>query len=367
MKKLCFIINSAGGLSVIYPILERVRKKKIKAILLYSTQVSGHSLIKKVKIKKLFINENISLKKCSSILKSILPDLVFCSNNGNNKFEINFLRSSKQSKIKSFTIMDSWSYPLRRFQYKIRNKIFEIFPNTIGVPNQKIYKLIKKRAKFSDVFISGYPQINYNIENYFKNKKIKQNKKIIELLYISTPYEKKQTNHISDGSEIYFNQEKILKIFLETINEFAFKYGQKINLTMRIHPLDNLRYPEFKKKNRKYKNILIKIDKKIFNYESYLNKDAIFGISSMMLYEASLCGLPSISLQLSGEFKKKGKVNYFKNIKEIKVCNEKNDLSKQLRNIIKRKNLKKSISMENKILFERNNNLIFEKVLKGLN
>ena len=76
------------------------------------------------------MNENISLKKCS-ILKSILPDLVFCSNNGNNKFEINFLRSSKQIKIKSFTIMDSWSYPLRRFQYKIRNKIFEIFLNTI--------------------------------------------------------------------------------------------------------------------------------------------------------------------------------------------------------------------------------------------
>ena len=367
MKKLCFIINSAGGLSVIYPTLERIRKKKIKVILLYSTQVSRHSLIKKVKIKKLFINESISLKMCSSILKSILPDLIFCSNNGNNQFEINFLRSSKQNKINSFTIMDSWSYPLRRFQYKIRDKTFEIFPNTIGVPNQKIYKLIKNKTKFSDVFISGYPQINYNIENYFKNKKIKQNKKVIDFLYISTPYEKKKINHITDGSEIYFNQEKILKIFLEVINEFAFKYGLKINLTMRLHPLDSLRFLEFKKKNKKYKNIIIKINKKIFNYESYLNKDAVFGISSMMLYEASLCGLPSISLQLSEEFKKKGKVNYFKNIKGIKVCNEKNDLFKQLKNIIKRNNLKKSISMKNKTLFERNNNLIFEKVLKRLN
>ena len=367
MKKICFIINSAGGLSVIYPILEKILKKKIKAILLYSAQVSKHKLIKKVKIKKFFFKKNISLKSSSSILRSIQPDLVICSNNGNNKFETNFLRSSKLNKINSFTIMDSWSYPLRRFQYKIGSKTFEIFPNTIGVPNKKIYNLIKNKAKFSDVFISGYPQINYNIENYYKHKKIKKNKKFVEFLYISTPYEKKKVNHISDGSEIYFNQENILKIFLDTIHKFTHMYDLKVNLTMRLHPLDKLRFQEFKKKNKNYKNIVIKINKKIFNYESYLNKDAVFGISSMMLYEASLCGLPSISLQLSKEFKKFGKTNYFKNIKGIKVCSEKNDLFNQLENIVKRKNLKTSESIKNKFISKRNNNLIFDKLLKGLN
>ena len=65
--------------------------------------------------------------------------------------------------------------------------------------------------------------------------------------------------------------------------------------------------------------------------------------------------------------KKKEKLIISKILKKLKFVMKKNDLSKQLRNIIKRKNLKKSISMENKILFERTNNLIFEKVLKGLN
>ena len=46
---------------------------------------------------------------------------------------------------------------------------------------------------------------------------------------------------------------------------------------MRIHPLDNLRYPEFKKKNRKYKNILIKLIKKYLIMKVTLIKRLFLG------------------------------------------------------------------------------------------
>ena len=365
MKKLCFTINSAGGLSVAFPIIEKIKKKKIKIILLYSNQIKNNKLLNKFKIKKIYL-KSTSINKCQNILNTLSPNLVFCGNNGNNKFEIDFLRSSKLSNIKNFTIMDSWSYPLRRFQFKEKDKIFNIFPNNIGVPNKEIYKILRSKAKSSNVFISNYPQINFNIEKYFKNSKFKRKSKTLNFLYISTPYEKQGKNHVRDGSEILFNQKNIIKKFLNILDEFSKKYKIKINLTIRFHPLDNMKFYEIKEMNKNNQISLIN-DKKIFNYESYLEKDAVFGISSMMLYESYLCGLPSISLQLSEIFKIKKKKNYFKNVKGIKVCNNDKDLNIQLNKISKLKISKqpKKVIL-NKMITNKNNNIV-KKILRELN
>ena len=47
---------------------------------------------------------------------------------------------------------------------------------------------------------------------------------------------------------------------------------------------------------------------KAYKYDTYINKIGVFCISPIMFYEANIYDLPSISLQLDGEFDKKEKI-----------------------------------------------------------
>tara|TARA_Y100000590_G_C15715371_1_gene1011708 strand:+ start:1678 stop:2787 length:1110 start_codon:yes stop_codon:yes gene_type:complete len=369
MKNLCFIINSSGSLSVAFPLINSIyRQKNVNAILLFSKQLLKNKLLKKIKIKKIYIKENISLSQCTKTLNKYSPNMVFCGNNGNNNFEINFLRSCIYNNIKTFTVMDSWSYPLRRFQYKINNNNFYLFPNFIGVPNKKILSLIRKKNKTSKIFVAGFPQINYNIYKFLKYQKSQKINNFFEFLYISTPYEKPKKLSIKDGTEIFYNQKNIINDLINVLNNISRKFKIKIKLTLRTHPLETNSFISFiNEKKKDKKNISILIDDKIFNYKSYLNKDAVLGISSMMLYEASLCGLPSISLQLDGEFKKPGKKNYFKNIRNIRVCFRKKDLFKEIKNILRKKKVKLKSSYNLEKMYKNKNIKIVKKILKELN
>ena len=366
MKKICFIINSSGSLSVAFPLIEILKKKKIGLILFYSRELLNNKILKNIKIEKKYLKETISIKSCLKYLKIIQPSLVFCGNNGNNIFEANFARSVKINKNRSLAIMDSWSYPSRRFQFKSGDKKKFLFPDIIGVPNIKILREIKKLNKDkSKFFIAGYPQLNFNAYNFFLKQKKTYTKDTLDLLYISTPYEKPKKKNITDGTEIFFDQNKIILLFLNTLYHFLKKNKIKINLTFRLHPLEKVKSKNFFNQIFKsFKKINFIFDKNIHNYDSYLNKDAVFGISSMMLYEAAICKLPSFSLQFNGEFNKRGKINYFKNISQIKVCSNLLYLENEIKKIYKNKQKNKIKVPDFKSSFFKKNIKLVEKIIK---
>ena len=354
MKKICFILNSSGSLSVVYPIIKILENYKIIFYVLYSDQLKKNRILSQIKTKKIYLKSRISQKKCKSYLKRINPKLVYCGNNGNNEFELNFLKSAKLNKFKTFTLMDSWTYPLRRFQIRDKNNFEYIFPDVIGVPDISIRNKINKISD-TKTFVVGYPQFNFNVFKYYQKKRQEINK-LTNFLYVSTPYEKPKKKYIYDGSEIFFDQKKIVNTLLNVLNTYFEKKQKKTFITFRLHPLEKKNFRSYLIKiAKKYKNLIFYFDKKIHNYESYLNKNAVFGISSMMLLEASKCGLPSISLQLDREFTKKGKKNFFKNIKGVKVCSNINELKKELNKlkagnnvkIIKHKIMKKNFLNKN--------------------
>ena len=67
------------------------------------------------------------------------------------------------------------------------------------------------------------------------------------------------------------------------------------------------------------------ITNELENYKLYRKISISIGISSTMLYETSLCGIPTYSLQFSKDFNS-NKKNFFKDKKGIKIINNVDNL-----------------------------------------
>ena len=160
-NKICFVLNQYGSLFYLAPVLELLKKKKIKNIIF-----SDLNLNKKKIFKKKFFP--VSLKKISKY-KIIITDAVVknktCQQitNLNDNYVIQFL--------------DGWSYVEERF--KDKGKVYcgkEIW-TLDNLTKNKIKKITKSKSK---IFNVGHP----GFESFLKKKRNTQNikKKILIVL-----------------------------------------------------------------------------------------------------------------------------------------------------------------------------------------
>lgn len=323
-SKLIFCaINSYGSLSNFYAIYNIALKNK-KIFFFTSKKINKKKLLYKKNIKYYFFDNNISFKNCLNILKRHKAQNLYCGNNGNNHFEYTFLKCAKKNKIKTLSILDSDIWPLRRFGLNILNKIQYNFHDFIGVPNKKVYNLLKAKTN-SKIFICGVPSLEFNIFKYYKSKKIINSS--TNILYISTPFEKKTEISINNNQDIFFDEKKIYKIFIKKLNEISIVKNIKFKIFFKPHPLEKFKSIDYYKKISRLCGPKIKfiITNELENYKLYRKINISIGISSTMLYETSLCGIPTYSLQFSKDFNS-NKKNFFKDKKGIKIINNVDNL-----------------------------------------
>jgi len=366
MKKICFIINAAGSMVVAKSVIEILRNK-FQILIIFSDALIANKNFKSIKEKKIYYNNKTSSQKALKILKKISPDLVFCGSNGNNFFELNFSEAACLLGIKTMTILDSWSYPLKRVQKKNKKKFNYLPLDLIGVPDIKTYQILsKKRIYENKLFFAGLPQVGRTVVKFNSKNEKKIDKKNFNILYISTPNEVPKKNDIKDGNEVFFNQKEIINTFLNVFNKIQKNKGVKINIFIKPHPSENKPFYVFiNKQSKKYKqNLKITLDKEKESFQSLLNKDCVIGITSMMLIESIECNKPTISLQFCDTFIKKK--NYFKKIKNLTICKNEDLLENHMIKIFNAKlhanKLFKSVPKKyinfNKKIYSRINHLV---------
>jgi len=323
-------INSYGSLNNFYAIHSFILKRK-KIFFFTTKDFNKKKLIKHRNIKYIFLNKEINLRECSLLFNKFNIKYLYCGTNGNNHFESIFLKTANQKKIVSIGVLDSIMWPIRRFGMSIKKKIVYQYPSYIGVPNKKILNILKKKTK-SKIFICKIPSIQYNVFNYYKHN-INNKFLIKNILYISTPFEKKTKISINNKQDIKFDEKLFYKIFVKKLNEISIKLKKKINLYIKIHPTEKLNMIDYYIKCSSFfqKNIKVLVIDKKYNFQIYKNMNLVFGISSTMLYETALCKIPTVSLQLSKDFNS-NKKNYFTKVKGIYVCRNIDYIEKVIKN-----------------------------------
>ena len=161
------------------------------------------------------------------------------------------------------------------------------------------------------------PSLKFNIFKYYKSKKIINSS--TNILYISTPFEKKTEISINNNQDIFFDEKKIYKIFIKKLNEISIVKNIKFKIFFKPHPLEKLKSIDYYKKISRLCGPKIKfiITNELENYKLYRKISISIGISSTMLYETSLCGIPTYSLQFSKDFNSNKKI-FLKIKKELK-------------------------------------------------
>ena len=344
MKDIVFVAGSIGSAKIILSIIRFINQKKYNFFFLISDFLKEK--YKNLYYSKIEVDKNISKFKTFKILKKINPDIIFAGSGGDNLIEFYATEFANQHNIFSFTILDSWTHIKKRFFRVIDGKVTYNIPSKVGLPNREAFIRLKKDKKFlNKIFISGFPHMNDTVNSYFKNynkKKISSNN--INILYLSTPME--TSKYIPNTQDdIFFDQKKIIEYLVQSIDKVNKKYitnDIKLTLLIKLHPLENLNDIKIFLKNikKKYTNLNITIINYKDNFKCFLSSFVTFGITSSMLLESILCKIDTFSLQIGNGFNKKN--NFFKNIKKLKVIDNKNDINKILINIIKKNSIKDS-------------------------
>lgn len=334
--KIVFVTHSIGSTNIAIEIIKNI-STNFEIYVFYTPYSKKYFKSFNKYINYIECRKNISKKKIREILTFINPSFAFIGAGGDNMFEFNFLIVCNNLKLHTCSIIDSWSYPFKRFRRIINNKTITIVPKIIGVPNKETKENLKRNLKNKKIliYITGLPHLYSKaatLLNFIKNTNYQKN-----ILFISTPMEISKKYQVLDKNQIIFDSSKILKIFIkQAINLIRIK-KIKTNIYICLHPLDSILNYAFLNKLKSTSLLKITVMKNNKNIKNISNIDAVFGITSTMLLEFIYANINTYSLQIGRGFSRKN--NYFSNIKNLNVINSKEKLNKTLINILENKKI----------------------------
>lgn len=218
-----------------------------------------------------------------AVFQTYLPDIVFVTTSYNSNLERICLKFAKTFQIPNAGIVDFWSNYSQRFYYE--RKYF--YPDILFVYDVEMHDSYKKIGCKSEIIICGNPhfetlqhKIKHNVPSNTKQKKI--------------------IRFFSENIWHYFPNYSINEFSIVNILINYFEINQKhIDFIVRPHPMEshNLWNKYLADKNQECKYVSLYLDS--YNlYDALANTDISIGISSMVLFESSIIGIPTYSYQI---------------------------------------------------------------------
>ena len=260
------------------------------------------------------ISKFLGARNVGSIVVSNKEDIVQCvdedpclvivgTSPASNDLGIALLEETKKRKIPTVGVVDAIMSASLRFKGLNKDPLSHV-PDELLVVNEETKSAFTSLGyPLNDIYVTGHPHYqalikkNKNITECHKNI-IKKN--ILGDEYISKPIVtfvaeprvliENNSNFIGDWPQKWKNMERIqlaLKVFCELIPDVLNRYVR----VLRLHP-KNKKNP-FYQYNKYFDYVSINED----SDQLLLISDLFIGISSSLLLEAAIIGLPTISIQ----------------------------------------------------------------------
>ena len=278
-KKLLIYLQDVGGTQCLLPLLQTVLEDLPDLETLYLLHPLSEDIIRSQSFEPTnmrTISGHWTGEECLNILKNERITHLLCTLSSPyfDPTNCHLIQAARRAKIPTLGFMDHWK-GYDRFYDKGGKPSF--FTDWIGCPDRFVRNELLKRGISKDRLpIIGHPGLEFLLNNSLKRQKSDQRKKI---LIVSQP-----VTHDRSFHGIFFRKNGSKPLLERVIETFSSPQWQ---LFYRPHP---------KEKLTKLPKGIIKAPPTTLK-EALAEYDLFLGLSSMMLFEASLIGLPCLLLE----------------------------------------------------------------------
>lgn len=296
-NRLLLLAHDPGGANVLAPLIGQVIKRG------YRLQVWGLGPAKKVfrdaKVKTQRKTKGVR-QELDRELNSWKPALVITGTSVSDETEKWLWKKASQLKIPTVVIIDQWMNYLRRFEWRVKKRGY-IFPTRILVSDQIAKEeAVREGIPEKMVRVTGNPYLENLQEraNEYK-KRSKQTKDRLGLM----PQEKLVTFVSEPISQDYgvdywgFDEKTIFKLLMLTLVEVSHSRRTKVLVVVKLHPREEKNNYQ-KMKLKLSNNIRWQLVPDINSGDLIMASDLVCGMSSMMLIESVILGVPTVSIQI---------------------------------------------------------------------
>jgi len=285
--KILIASQDPGGTNAVWPVVkELLKNSNFKFKVKFFVGSYGQMLC--IREKKSCLNaEKFSFKKLNFEFKNFNPDLVFTSTSRGFSVEKKIIRLAKKNNVPTVSIIDYWSNYWLRFVCEKEKKSVGYLPDRIIAVDALMKKqMLKEGFPNSHIEIVGNPYFETFVQGC-KSKKV--SKKRLSILFVSQPLRRV----CKENKNLKYDEHLVLNDILDILKEINKKNWF---LTIRLHPLEEAhKYDILIKLNEKKVNI--KIDNFSSIKELIKKADLVLGMNSMVLFQSSMAGVPTISYQ----------------------------------------------------------------------
>jgi len=287
-KSIVVVARQAGSANAFVPLLKQFREGNFRVHTF--AFVHAYGIFTKNKIDAALIEEfDTSLFSDISEPSILLTGTSECADEDHR-----FWQWAKSRGIPSLAFVDSWvSYWQRFTPSGVAQQRFSLMPNLIGVIDRFMYdRLVDNGCDEKLLIITGNPAFDC-LRQYVP----REQEDIVGtygedyVLFIGEPFNNKSLGE-NEKEVLGYTEAEVLRM---TANAMQMIEGEKLKLVVRPHPRGGCT-GEIKSIIDSHSNIVV--DAGRFNSRDLVAcGKAVVGMTSMLLYEASLMGVPAISIR----------------------------------------------------------------------
>ena len=290
--KALVVCNHPGGARVVLPVIESLMEKKPEIffdLILTDNAYPIFSLPPEYARKEL-INEDLSADAYDNLdLRSYAFVLAGTSISGN--LEKSFVSKSREQNVPVFSVLDHWCEYNIRFQDEEGQ--LNAIPDVIFVPDEIArHDLLEMGVPGQQIIISGHPAFDVArkaAEGFSKERREAVLGRLPRgfqdyILFVSEPVEDDHSD-----KNLGYSEFSTLDGLCHSLSQLE---GEaRISLVIKLHPREHK--SKYDTVVRKYKGLnIISVKDEIDRFDLILSAKLVLGISSMLLLEAAVLGLP---------------------------------------------------------------------------
>lgn len=301
MDRLLFFSRDPGGANVIAPVIKHIKDRCQTIVYAKDYSVSrlrGEGIACKELSEEL---PEITEDSVCNFIRKKRPNAIITGTSLNDFTERYLWNAGGELGIPTYAIMDQWIHLGIRFspfdynglaEYK-SNPIFNYVPSNILVMDKLAKQILEEEGiPESKIVVTGQPHFDVVRIRYKNAVSNRENDRSIRVLFASEP-------KLADNEGTYwgYDEQKIFACIYGTVCKLQGKLGEKIELLIRPHPRENSMEWDsvIKKCNADGTGIKVLLNHTEDTFSLLKSVDIVCGMSSMLLIEALLCKIPTVS------------------------------------------------------------------------
>jgi len=312
------VCHDAGGARSVIPVARSLSQKKVRVL----AAVAGPAIaIWKAECPEnpaVTVPDQLTVADAVALLRKDPVGLLLSASGLFNLMEHTFRKAAQQEGIRSVSILDSWINYSEKFERKIDGSLEICRPNLVCVLDQVTYDgMITAGFDPQELVITGAPNLEASAEYVRSNGLVlrkawrtEQELKDGDLVvtFFSDPFYWIPDGRpciatgglmAPDGTSLYgYTSLDVLGSVLDELQTACLAHDKKCQLILKPHPLEYIDSLRPVVEARNYSHVKVSLQTQGTAARWIAVADAVIGMMSIALLEASLAGKPSLSVQL---------------------------------------------------------------------